>query len=176
MPFDLCHSPGAVEWEEPQGGPGRQHEGHYTHPCRRAPQGGIPVGGQAGPGFSFFPAGPLRASATREPNQRSLSSRAGWAGSPELVRQILPVSRVGLGPGPLLCHRPNRLPTHRKAGLELLNSVAQSGDDGGREGKQTQTGVPRLSPENGGGPLPLALGLFPAALASGVWKFDLITV
>lgn len=33
-------------------------------------------------------------------------------------------------------------------------------------------GVPGLSPKNGGVPYPPALGLFPAALASGVWKFE----
>lgn len=164
----------------------------YTHPCRHTPnairQGWDPGGEeQAGPEFSLFPAEPLRASATssdsrsRESNKRRLSSQAGWAGSPELVKQILPVSRVGLGLGPLFCHHPTRLPTlglsiHRKAGLELLNSAVQSGNDGRREGKWIQTGVPSPSPKNGGVPLPLALGLFPVALASGVWKFDLFTV
>lgn len=107
--------------------------------------------------------------------------RAGWAGSRELVKHDSPCFPGGAGtwgpcsvitqPGsPLL-----GLSIHRKAGLELLNSALQSGNDGGEEGKWIQTGVPSLSPKNGGVPLPLALGLSPAALASGVWKFDLFT-
>lgn len=126
---------GATECgEEPQGEPGKWHEGNVHISVHMRQGWGPGWEGQAGPEFSLLPAEPPRASSTssdsrsRESNKRRKISRPGLAG-PVLLNLsstiILPESGVGLGPGAPALSSPNQAPyprASRSAERLVLNS------------------------------------------------------